>query len=336
MFSYCSRNMSPVKRRKSFFVLAPHGIYRRQSIGSLPSVSADNTYHVWNSINPVYSLRFKNVLSFHSPENLAAVEDEFGSAYHIDMNGLPAYAHRFKRTFGFYQKLASVESFADESYHVNLDGQPVYDARYEWCGNFTRLPSNSQANGSQAQAPVRSFSKEYFHINERGVVLGGPYLYAGDSNTQGQSVVWDLAGQCSVVNYDKSTWCTTEESNKPASKLLEKRLPHKGIAAVRDERGWYFVDRLGAEVGSGRYLDVEPHYNGQARVRLLTGAWAIIDEQGHVLVDLGQSLEEMRTDLVGCSQKYWQAVALKMVLETGVLDAIGEQKVCLPLSVLNN
>jgi hypothetical protein len=336
MFRFLSvRNISVlnlIKRtRKSSGV---QGIYRNQSIGVLPSVSPDNTHHVWNSANPVYSLRFKNVLSYHSPEYLAAVEDEFGSAFHIDMNGQPAYSSRFKRTFGYYNKLASVESFNDGCYHVDVNGRPVYDSRFEWCGNFTKLPSSSLPfNGSQAQAPVRLFNKNYLHINERGEVLGGPYLYAGDCNTQGQSVVWDLAGQCLVVNYDKSLWCAPEGPNKLVNKLLEMRLPHKGIAATRDDRGWYFVDRLGCEVGSGRYLDVEPHYNGQARVRLITGAWAIIDEQGFVLVELGQSLSEMQADLVAVSQKYWQSIALKMVMETKVLDAIDEQKVRLQFCI---
>lgn len=82
------------------------------------------------------------------------------------------------------------------------------------------------------------------------------------------------------------------------------------------------MDCSGSQVGTGRYLEVEPHYNGQARVRLLTGAWAVVDEAGAVLVELGQFAEEAQHDLVSAAQKYWQSAALKMVLSCNVINTV--------------
>jgi hypothetical protein len=75
-----------------------------------PSIAPNHTHHVLGGdpTKPLYSKTYKNVLSFHTPENLAAVEDMDGQSYHIDFTGQPAYPQRYKHTFGFYSQLAAV------------------------------------------------------------------------------------------------------------------------------------------------------------------------------------------------------------------------------------
>jgi len=253
--------------------------------------------------------RYQEILSFHG--DVAAVRCAEGQAFHINREGLPIYQERYDRTFGFYAKqLAAVKDHEAKWFHIDMGGKAVYRERYEWCGNFSPVP-----NG--AQAPVRSVGNEYFCIDHLGQVLSGPYRYVGDANSSGQAVAWDLeSGGCMIVNSDGSRWCTGDQSG-----WIDAQAPHKGIAAVRDKDGWFFVDQTGSQVGCGRYALVEPHYNGQARVQLLSGTWAVIDETGRVLVDLGEADLSAEVALDAMSKKYWESFALKAVLEA---EAQGE------------
>jgi hypothetical protein len=67
-------------------------------------VSPDKSHHMDVELRPLYAKRFKEVLSFHSPENLAAATEEGpggeSSSFHINLSGEPAYSPRFDRTFG--------------------------------------------------------------------------------------------------------------------------------------------------------------------------------------------------------------------------------------------
>ncbi|KAJ1435659.1 hypothetical protein B484DRAFT_265579 [Ochromonadaceae sp. CCMP2298] len=93
-----------------------------------------------------------------------------------------------------------------------------------------------------------------------------------------------------------------------------------GIACVRDDRGWYHVDQAGSPC-SDRYAAVEPHYNGLARVKRSggCGGWAVVDESGLVVAELGESVRESAAHLEGVSKLYWQSLALKQILETDLL-----------------
>jgi hypothetical protein len=130
------------------------------------------------------------VLSFHSPEGLAAVKDVHQQAFHINLHGEPAYPQKFKKTFGFYQGLAAVCDDQDHWFHVNLQGELVYNETYRWCGNMAPLPVD--VCEATAQAPVRTDNGNFFHISEAGKTLGGPYLHAGDPNSAGQSGKYPL------------------------------------------------------------------------------------------------------------------------------------------------
>ena len=74
---------------------------------------------------------------------------------------------------------------------------------------------------------------------------------------------------------------------------------HKGLARARDENGWFFIDRTGADTGQGRrYRQIENFYNGQALVQLLhDGSRCVIDEQHRILVRLHDCHDENRADI---------------------------------------
>ena len=89
------------------------------------TISIDQSHHVHNG-TPLYTGKFKQVLSFHPP-GVAAVDDGY-SSYHIGIDGQPIYKPRFKETFGFYGERAAV---VGESgwHHIDLCGSPVYSER---------------------------------------------------------------------------------------------------------------------------------------------------------------------------------------------------------------
>src|SRR5688572_8019263 len=95
-------------------------------------VSLCETHHIFNHI-PMYTQRFETVMKYHAP-GLASVKDLAG-AFHIDIDGQPAYSMRFVETFGFYEGLAAVRS-AEGCLHIKADGTEAYSVRYLWCGNF--------------------------------------------------------------------------------------------------------------------------------------------------------------------------------------------------------
>ena len=73
--------------------------------------------------------------------------------------------------------------------------------------------------------------------------------------------------------------------------LLDLDVFHKGFARARDGDGWMHVSREGEPTYRRRFAAVEPFYNGQARVERFDGGLEVIDERGHVLVELRPALD---------------------------------------------
>ena len=262
-------------------------------------ISADGTHHVCEG-RPAYAARFLEVQKFHAP-GLAPVLDDSG-AYHITPDGLPAYETRHLRTFGFYEGRAAVHS-ADGWFHVLPDGSSLYPERYAWCGNF-----------QEGRCPVRLPDGRYFHIGEDGTpAYSERHRYAGDFK-DGYAVVQRDGGRHSHI--DKSgallhgRW------------FLDLDVFHKNFARARDEQGWHHVDTEGQSLYQDRYRNVEPFYNGQARVESIDGSLSVIGEAGEILVELRgplrSPLEELSGDMVGM----WRTQAIRVAVELGVFESL--------------
>lgn len=65
------------------------------------------THHLRDG-EPLYAVRFDEVLAFHSP-GLAAVR-RGAAAWHADGQARAAYARRFGQTFGFYEGRAAART----------------------------------------------------------------------------------------------------------------------------------------------------------------------------------------------------------------------------------
>ena len=262
-------------------------------------LSEDGSHHLHRG-QPAYPARFLDVLKFHEP-GLAPVRDTTG-AYHIRPDGLPAYDDRYLRTFGFYEGRAAVHS-PDGWFHALPDGRPLYPERRSWCGNF-----------QEGRCAARGSDGRYFHITAGGApAYRESYRYAGDFR-DGFAVVQRDDGLHSHID--------------PHGSLLHGRwfpdldVFHKNHARARDARGWHHVDLRGEPVYSARFGNVEPFYNGQARVEGLDGSLSVIGESGETLVELRgpqrSPLEELSADMVGL----WKTQTIRAAVELGVFEAL--------------
>ena len=262
-------------------------------------ISADGTHHVYGG-EPAYAARFLDVLKFHSP-GFAPVLDDSG-AYHINVDGLPAYVSRHVRTFGFYEDRAAAHS-VDGWFHILPDGQPHYSERYAWCGNF-----------QGGRCAVRLPGGSYLHIDEGGApAYPERYRYAGDFK-DGFAVVQRNDGRHSHIDPSGTLlhgqWC------------LDLDVFHKNYARARDDGGWHHVDQGGRPLYQARFKAVEPFYNGQARVEGFDGSLSVIGESGERLVELRKPLRSPLEDLSGDMVGMWRTQTIRAATELGVFEAL--------------
>jgi hypothetical protein len=221
------------------------------------SIAKDQTYHLYQG-KSFYSQKFSWVLKFHPP-GLAPVGDESG-AYHITLEGVPAYEQRYIRTFGYYFDRAAVVTNNGWT-HIDPTGNVIYNERYSWVGNY-----------QDSCCTVRDSEGYYFHIDLHGKRLYPEHhLYAGDFR-DGIAVVRLKNNFCTHINPEGNYFHKIE--------FKDLDVYHKGLARARDKQGWFHIDLEGNSMYKERFLLVEPFYNGQALVHRYNGQVGIIDEQG--------------------------------------------------------
>ena len=262
-------------------------------------VSPSGTHHVRGGA-PLYTERFDEVLKFHEP-GLAAVR-RGGEAWHIRMDGVAAYARRFRRAFGFYEGLAAV-SAPDGWRHILPDGTDLCDARFAWCGNF-----------QGGRCAVREFGGSYLHLTTEGVpAYGARWRYAGD-----------FRDRLAVVQSDDGRSTHIDPHGKPVHGgwFLDLDVFHKGCARARDDDGWMHVDIAGRPLYRRRFAAVEPFYNGQARVERFDGGLEVIHEAGARVVELRPALKSAFAALSGDLTGFWRTQAICAAVELGVFEAL--------------
>lgn len=235
------------------------------------AVAPCRTHHLRHGV-PAYSPRYIEVGKFHDPGLAPALDDS--GALHISANGLPAYADRFSRTFGFYEGRAAVQA-SDGWRHLFPDGTSLSEARFAWCGNF-----------QSGRCTVRSFDNHYYHVTLEGLpAYSIRWKYAGDFR-DGIAVVQASNGL--------HTHLDTEGRRIHGKWFHDLGVYHKGYAAARDDAGWTHIDRAGNPLYSPRFAAAEPFYNGQARVLRHDGSLAVVDERGVMMVQLrGAQISEL-------------------------------------------
>ncbi len=220
-------------------------------------VSTCATHHLNEAGAPLYVHRFDQVLPYHDP-GLAPVSLDDRS-WHIFKDGHDAYEYRFDRTFGFYCGLSAVISNG-KWFHINTCGESVYPQRYSFAGNY------------QSDLCVVCDDDFYFHIDTQGKPLySNRWRYCGDFR-EGYAVV-----QCED---GLSTHIGINGQFLHVRWFVDLDVYHKGYARARDDLGWHHINVSGDAIYSQRYANIEPFYNGSARVETKDGSLLIINEQG--------------------------------------------------------
>lgn len=226
-------------------------------------VSADNTRFFFDG-KPVFNKRFIEALKFHSP-GIAPVKDESG-AYHINASGESLYAERYARTFGFYCGRAAVTG-GEGWFHIDESGKRVYSEHYAWAGNY-----------QEDLCAVRAFDGSYFHIDLRGGrICADKYLYCGDFK-DGFACVKRQNGLFKHIDRNGGFINGAEFSDIGVF--------HKRFATAKDKDGWFHIGVDGKQIYARRFANVEPFYNGQARVESFDGDLEIIDETGKTVLKI--------------------------------------------------
>lgn len=150
-------------------------------------ISKDRTYHETDE-GPLYSNRFQEVLSFHSP-GLAPAKQK-NRWFHIKPDGMPVYSKSFDHAFGFYEDRASVEE-GKCWFHILINGEQAYKRRFVWCGNF-----------QEGLCIVREKNGFFYHIKLNGEdAYPEKYLYCGDFK-EGLAAVRKDNGRWSHIQND--------------------------------------------------------------------------------------------------------------------------------------
>lgn len=262
-------------------------------------VSKDRTHHILNG-NPMYSERFEEVLSFHSPGLAPARKDH--KWFHIDSKGRPAYRERYDRVWGYYENLATV---LDKGvyYHIGPEGTPVYSNRFVWCGNF-------QDN----RCTVQFRDLRFGHILADGEkAYEETYRYAGD-----------FRESYAVVQLDNGMHVHIDEYGRRLNgkEFIDLTPFHKGISCAKDMTGWFHIDKNGDDLYDERYEYIEPFYNGHSRVITRYGEIIIINENGD---RLSKSREQIETPLQALSNKmvgFWKTELIFTISKMGVMDIL--------------
>jgi len=209
-------------------------------------------------------MKWLEILKFHPP-GIAPVKDNTGW-YHINMQEEPIYDERYERTFGFYCNRAAVIKESNW-FHIDENGKRIYSQNYAWCGNY-----------QENLCTVRDFSNLYFHLDLNGnEIYKEKHLYCGDFRD-------GIACVKLKTGFFKHIDCNGNFIND--KEFLGLGVFHKKFATAKDKDGWFHIDTLGEQAYSRRFANIEPFYNGQAKVELFDGYFEIIGEKGETILKI--------------------------------------------------
>lgn len=262
-------------------------------------VSPCETYHLFEG-KALYTKRFIQVLKFHEP-GLASAKNIEG-AFHIDEKGNPAYRARYIDTFGFYEGLAAVDN-EEGWFHVTPSGKACYKDRFSWCGNF-----------QEGLCAIKDKSDRYYHINRQGQkVYESYYSYVGDFKN-GIAVVCNDRGLHTHIDgqgqFIHDQW------------FMDLDVFHKGYARAKDEKGWFHVNKQGIPIYHERHAQVEPFYNGVARIERWDKTIDTVDVNGKSILKIFQSSntswQSLSEDMVG----FWKTEIIAGAVKLGLFNCL--------------
>ena len=270
------------------------------------TLSLDETYHIEDN-KPLYKTRYKRVMSFHN--GIAPVETE-SESFFIDMNNRQLFNRTFIKAYGFYEKLSAVKD-KDGWFHIKIDGDDLYKNRYSWVGNF-----------GENRCVVRDFNNNYFHIDKEGKrVYSQNYNYTGDFK-YGIAVIIGKDG--------KSTHIKSDGVLLHGKFFNELNIFHKGFAIVKDNIGYFHINKKGEELYTQRYKKIEDFYNGYALATTFDNSKIVLDEVSLKELQITQPKID-KSKILDESFGYFKYQILFAILKLNILNKIEQnQEIHLP------
>lgn len=165
---------------------------------------------------------------------------------HHLFEGQPVYEKRFLSVGPFvFPGLAAV---TDEtgSYHINFFGEEMYFERYACTGNF-----------SDEVALVKNFSDEFFFIDESGRPIGFEKYFFATEFSDGIAVVYHKTfGATHITNAGELLY---------GDWYFDARPFQDGRALVRDDDGWFLINKNGEKISDAAPLKNDNFPNGFVR-----------------------------------------------------------------------
>lgn len=148
--------------------------------------------------------------------------------HHI-FNGIPIYQNRFTTVRAYqFPGLAAVTDDTG-AYHIDFFGNPVYPERYARAGDY-----------ADSTAVVQKTDGSFIYIDETGVPISSDSFVWGSGFSDGTAAVYHQT--------NGATHITTAGELLYNDWYLDVRPFSGGKALVRDETGWFFIDRSGTRL----------------------------------------------------------------------------------------
>ncbi len=204
-------------------------------------------------------------------EGMAAVRS--GSRWgYINRDGLLVISYQFNDAEPFSDGMAGVEIGSKWGY-VDKTGKLVIPTRF------------SKAKKFSGGMGVVYDSKDYYQLLDKtGRVLKKFYVWEPDDPSEG------LVGAGTAEDNDYSYFDATGRRVIASKDFRDVKAFHGGLAAVRAQKGWGFINKSGAFVIQPIYDTVHDFSDGLAAVQTeREGDWAFIDGTGKVMLQLTTS-----------------------------------------------
>jgi hypothetical protein len=220
--------------------------------------------------NMVIPLQFDEAGPFS--EGMAAVRS--GSRWgYINRDGLLVITYQFNDAESFSDGMAGVEIGSKWGY-VDKTGKLVIPTRFYKTKKFS------------GGIGVVYDSKDYYQlVDKTGRVLRKFYVWEPDDPSEGL-VGAGTSGDDSGYSYFDSTGRKVIANKE----FNDVKAFHGGLAAVRTQKGWGFINKSGVFIIPPKYENVHDFSDGLAAVQTeREGDWAFIDGTGKVVLQLATS-----------------------------------------------
>lgn len=231
------------------------------------------------------------------------------SSHHVDEAGLPAYPSRFLEVLTFHVPGLAPVRDPSGAFHIRPDGVAAYGDRFRRTFGFyeerAAVDAGEWLHVLPSGAPAYSERFEWCGNFQEGLCavrthpgLAHHIRADGSPAYRGRfSYVGDYREGVAVARRFEDGRCLHIDRSGAVlhgGRFLDLDVFHKGFARARDEDGWFHVRRDGSAAYSLRFRAVEPFYNGVALCETALDGRILVSEDGQVVRQLAKTHPVLR------------------------------------------